>query len=99
LEGALTDDIIDVAWTQITVNNARELQIDFTCPTFLRIVLRQGRCRVDATAADSPVYHWRAIFYLTVPAPFELVDVGLSGPDYDVCMMPRASTITMWERS
>jgi hypothetical protein len=48
LEGALTDDIIDVAWTQITVNNARELQIDFTCPTFF-YVSYYGRAGVGST--------------------------------------------------
>lgn len=91
LEGALTDEIVDVAWTQIGVNNARESQIDFTCPTFFTTYRITAGAGVGSTppAADGPTVPVAciAIFCtLTVPAPFELVDVELSGPEYDALL-------------
>jgi hypothetical protein len=96
LEGALTDDIVDVAWTQIAVNDSREGQIDFTCPTFFTTYRITAGAGVGSTPppVDGPVVLVAciAIFCtLTVPAPFELVDVSLSGPDYDALLYDAAS--------
>jgi hypothetical protein len=96
LEGALTDDIVDVAWTLIAVNNAREVQIDFTCPTFFTTYRITAGAGVGSTPppVDGPVVPVACIdIYctLTVPVPFELVDVGLSGPAYDALLYDTAS--------
>jgi ABC-type amino acid transport substrate-binding protein len=91
LEGALTDGIVDVAWTQIGVNNAREDQIDFTCPTFFTTYRITAGSGVGSTppAQDGPTVKVACIdIFCTfdVPAPFEKVDVGLSGQDYDALL-------------
>jgi hypothetical protein len=91
LEGALTDGIVDVAWTQIGVTNAREDQIDFTCPTFFTTYRITAGAGIGSTppAQDGPTVLVACIdIFCTfdVPAPFELVDVGLSGPDYDALL-------------
>jgi ABC-type amino acid transport substrate-binding protein len=88
LEGALTDNIVDVAWTQIGVNNAREEVIDYTCPTFIttyRIVAGAsvGSAVPVVTDGNTIKVACVAIFCTyDVPAPFETVDVGLSNTDY-----------------
>jgi hypothetical protein len=96
LEGALTDDIVDVAWTQIAVNSVREAQIDFTCPTFFTTYRVTAGAGVGSTppAADGPVVPVACIAIyctLTLPAPFELVDVDLSGPDYAALLYDTSS--------
>ena len=96
LEGALTDDIVDVAWTQIAVNDARELQIDFTCPTFFTTYRITAGASIGSAPppVDGPMVPVACIAVfctLTVPAPFELVDVGLSGPHYDALLYDTAS--------
>jgi hypothetical protein len=88
LVGALDDGIVDVAWTQIAVNNARADQVDFTCPTFFttyRITAGAGVGATPPPADGDPVEVACTAIFCTfdVPAPFVLVDTGLSGPDYD----------------
>jgi hypothetical protein len=54
------DDIIDVAWTQIAVNNARELQIDLPVPIFYHVSYYGGSGSTPPLAAVR-WYHWRAL--------------------------------------
>jgi ABC-type amino acid transport substrate-binding protein len=88
LEGALTDGIVDVAWTQIGVNDARENQIDYTCPTFFttyRITAGAGVGSAVPVVTDGSTVKVACIAIMCtydVPAPFETVDVGLSNLDY-----------------
>lgn len=89
---ALEDDIVDVIWSQISVTDAREQEVDFVCPNFYtsyRIAAGAG-VSADAPAADGPAIPvaCTAVYCsFDVPAPFVLESVdGGTNDEYSAIL-------------
>lgn len=91
LEEALNSGVIDVVWSRMGVNEERADTFDFVCPNYFTEYRIASAAEVGTEYppdnATVPVGCIAIICSFNVPPPFELVDLELSGQEYEQVLL------------